>query len=175
MFSVAVVAKKQATRKCSICGTEFIPKSSSNIYCSKKCNRKACRKKSNIKAEERACIICGKPYMTTRGSVSQRCPDCRNITRKTTTINLGTKKTRKCTFTPNVDNTPDGPKKEDMWMREMTEEPVAVVMARIKPRNLPKLPYPSLHRRADEEKASTNAQHTMDGKENGEDVQGMRI
>lgn len=122
-----------------MCGCEFEPLASGQRYCSE-----ACMKKGKSKTEVRKCYVCGDDFTVQYSSTAQRCPACRSR-KGVSHIEGGTKKTRKCKFTPTNDNTPDGAKPEDMWMGEIPKPQMKPATARPKGRKLPKAPYPPAH------------------------------
>ena len=132
--------EEKKSKKCAYCGNEFIPRNNLMRFCSTQCRRKD----GLSKIVKRTCSICGDEFEVMVQSSALRCPACRGR-RGVATVNIGTKKTRKCRFTPSNDNTPDGPKPEDMWQGEIPKPQMKPVTAKPKGRKLPKAPYPSAH------------------------------
>ena len=159
--------KEKKPRTCKTCGNEFLPTTGGQRYCSPDC-----LKKGSKRLEIHKCFVCGRDFEVQYNSTAQRCPDCRSK-KNVSVIDTGVRATRKCTFTPNVDNTPDGPKLRDMWLPPIPEEaPRKPVKARIRcdVRKLPRSPYPPTEKPAglfDEEPEPVRRVHNYEMKREG--------
>jgi len=135
-------AIKQDLHICPQCGKEFWTGKSYRRFCSKTC----CDKYNHSLIEIRKCDACGKEFEARRISQAKKCPICRKI--RPAHNSTGKARTRKCAFTANVDNRPDGACEKDMWMGDLGHIPVSrTQLTKAKARiriPLEKLPKPML-------------------------------
>ena len=70
---------KRGDSTCPICGKEFIVHNVRQVYCSAKCWRRArtLRGKDHVKNVPAVCVICGKPFFTSKSAKAKTCsPPC---------------------------------------------------------------------------------------------------
>lgn len=137
---------KRELHICPQCGKEFWTGKSYQRFCSKAC----CNEYNRSLVETRVCDMCGKEFEASRISAAKKCPVCRKIRPAHNSPQKG--KDKKRSFTPNVDNTPDGVNEKDVWMGDLGHIPVSPDAQRTKAKAtiripLEKLPKPMLERR----------------------------